>query len=119
MHRFAFTLICVALACGARADENDKPFGIAERVPLTTSRVIGSPDPPLPYRPVRAYPDLKLSFPIAIDGIPNSDQLLLIAQEKSYGPATIVRITDHPSTSQTELALNVPGGGTAYGICFH
>jgi uncharacterized repeat protein (TIGR03806 family) len=87
--------------------------------PLTTSTVVGSPDPPLPYRPVRAFPQLKLTFPIAVDRIPGSDQLLLIAQEKSYGPAAILRITDSPGVSKVEQLLEVPGNGTAYGICFH
>lgn len=96
-----------------------KPVGIKERVPLTTSTVVGSPDPPLPYRPVRAFPNLKLTFPIALDHVPGSDQLLLIAQERSYGPATILRITDDPAADKVEQALEVPGGGTAYGICFH
>src|SRR5439155_24336895 len=86
---------------------------------VTTSKVVGSPDPPLPYRPVRAFPNLKLNFPIALDRIPGSDQLLIIAQEKSSGPATIVRITDDPSVSKGEQLLEMPGNRTAYGICFH
>src|SRR5262245_5586066 len=119
MLRLGIIALCTALVTAALADENDKPYGISERIPLTTSKVVGSPDPPLPYRPVRAFPNLKLTFPIAIDRIPGSDQLLLIAQEKSYGPATILRIADDPGVTQAELALEVPGGGTAYGICFH
>src|SRR5262245_43516137 len=93
--------------------------GLPDRARVATSRVIGSPDPPLPYRPVRAFPNLKLTFPIALDHIPGSDQLLVIAQEKSYGPATILRITYHPNASQVEQALVIPGGGTAYVVCFH
>lgn len=96
-----------------------KPPGIMQRVPLRSSKVVGSPDPPLPYRPVRAFPNLKLSFPIALDRIPGSDQLLLITQDKSYGPASILRIADDPTVSQPQPFLEVPAGGTAYGICFH
>jgi hypothetical protein len=29
------------------------------RIPWTTSRVVGSPDPPPPFRVVRAFPELK------------------------------------------------------------
>jgi uncharacterized repeat protein (TIGR03806 family) len=86
---------------------------------VTTSKVVGSPDPPLPYRPVRAFPNLKLSFPIALDRIPGTNQLLIIAQEKSYGPASISRIADEPGVAAAELVLTIPGNGTAYGICFH
>jgi len=96
-----------------------KPPGIMQRVPLRSSKVVGSPDPPLPYRPVRAFPNLKLNFPIALDCIPNSNQLLLITQDKSYGPATIFRIADDPAVTEPQPFLEVPAGGTAYGICFH
>jgi glucose/arabinose dehydrogenase len=99
----------------------DKAAGVPKELgqPLTTSKVVGSPDPPLPYRPVRAFPDLKLTFPIAIDRIPGSDQLLLIAQDRSYGPASVLRIADQTNVAKAELLMEVPGGGTAYGMCFH
>jgi uncharacterized repeat protein (TIGR03806 family) len=86
---------------------------------VSTSKVVGSPDPPLPYRPVRAFPNLKLSFPIALDRIPGSNQLVIIAQDKPYGPATVLRIPDDPTVEKAELVLTVPSNGTAYGICFH
>ena len=60
--------------------------GIPTQAFVKTSNVVGSPDPPLPYRPVRAFPNLKLTFPIALDRIPGSDQLLIIVQDKTYGP---------------------------------
>ncbi len=33
-----------------------KPFGLAKRVPWTTSRMVGSPDPMAPYRLQRVFP---------------------------------------------------------------
>lgn len=93
--------------------------GLPKQAFVTTSRVVGSPDPPLPYRPVRAFPNLKLTFPIAVDHIPGSDQLLVIAQEKSYGPATILRVADKAGVDKAEQVLEIPAGGTAYGVCFH
>jgi hypothetical protein len=35
-----------------------------QRTLLTGSRVVGSPDPPLPYQAVVAYPDLKAKKPV-------------------------------------------------------
>ena len=35
------------------------PPARAARTPWTTSRVVGSPDPPPPFRVVRAFPNLK------------------------------------------------------------
>jgi glucose/arabinose dehydrogenase len=102
-----------------QAASKDKPFGIERRVPLTTSRVVGSPDPPLPYRPRRAFADLKLNFPIAVDRVPAAKTLLLIAQEWSSGPATVYRIADDASVAEATPVLTVPEKGVAYGIAFH
>lgn len=101
------------------ADAALKTGRIEKRIPLTTSKVVGSPDPPLPYRPVRAFPQLKLTYPIALDRVPGTDTLLIIAQGKSYGATTIYKIKDDPAASIAEPLLETPGGGTAYGICFH
>src|SRR5262249_16298876 len=62
LHEDYATLRFVGPAVGAGA----KPYGIERRVPLTTSRVVGSPEPPPPYRVRRVYPNLSLSFPVAV-----------------------------------------------------
>ncbi|HKB40745.1 MAG TPA: hypothetical protein VKD72_30245, partial [Gemmataceae bacterium] len=41
-----------------------KPFGIDKRVPWTTSRVKGSPEPPAPYRTEVVFPKLKFFEPL-------------------------------------------------------
>ena len=65
-------LLAVALA---GPEDAPKPFGIDERVPLTTSTVVGSPDPPLPYRAKRAYPNYSPAFPIMAKAVPGTGQL--------------------------------------------
>ncbi|MDX1945814.1 MAG: PQQ-dependent sugar dehydrogenase [Pirellulaceae bacterium] len=95
------------------------PAGLKNRVPLLTSAVVGSPDPPLPYRPVRAFPNLQLTFPIALDRVPGTSDLLIITQGKSYAATTIYRLADDPAVTEPVPLLETPGGGTAYGICFH
>jgi glucose/arabinose dehydrogenase len=97
---------------------NPRQVGL-QKQPLTTSKVFGSPDPPLPYKPVRAYPQLKLTFPIAVDRVPGTDDLLVIAQGRSYGETTVFRVKDDQAAIEAETLLETPGGGTAYGICFH
>jgi len=63
-------LFSAALLCGlvflsafrpasADAPKAEKPHGIARRVPWTTSRVTGSPEPPHPYKIERAFPKLQ------------------------------------------------------------
>jgi uncharacterized repeat protein (TIGR03806 family) len=42
----------------------ERPFGIARRVPWTTSHVSGSPEPPHPYVIERAFPKLQFKDPL-------------------------------------------------------
>jgi uncharacterized repeat protein (TIGR03806 family) len=49
----------------------------AQRVPWTTSRLIGSPDPPPPYRLIRAFPQVTFKAPVFIAQDPLSDRLFI------------------------------------------
>jgi uncharacterized repeat protein (TIGR03806 family) len=94
-----------------------RPYGLEKRLPLTTSRVVGSPDPPPPYRVQRAFPKLKLKYPIAVAHQPGSKRLLLINEDWSYGPVKIQRIVDDPTTTDVETLLEPDA--VAYSIVFH
>jgi putative heme-binding domain-containing protein len=50
-----------ATADGPKAE---RPFGIAKRVPWTTSHVTGSPEPPHPFTIERAFPKLQFKNPL-------------------------------------------------------
>src|SRR5438046_1499861 len=81
----------------------NKPFGLARRIPWTTSRVVGSPDPPPPYRVRRAFPDLKVINPIALAHEPGTENLLLVHQLWPWvGPGRILRVKDNGKGDQTE-----------------
>src|SRR5262245_66027036 len=70
-----------------------RPYGIDKRVPWTTSRVKGSPNPPAPYRVSRAFPKLKIPCPIGVAHQPDTDYLPLIDQAwPGGGPPAAVRI---------------------------
>lgn len=97
--------------------KTDRPFGLEQRIPLTTSTVIGSPDPPLPYRAARRYPNLKLSYPVMTVREPGSDRMLALVQQWPGGPSRVVRFRDDPAVSETETLLTLDR--TAYDICFH
>ncbi|HEY7427194.1 MAG TPA: PQQ-dependent sugar dehydrogenase [Gemmataceae bacterium] len=102
---------------GSSAKDAAKPYGIERRIPLTTSRVAGSPEPPPPYRVQRVYPNLNLNFPVAVVHQPSNDRLLLITQPGPYAPTTLLRTKDDPNTEQTEKLLEYDG--VAYDIAFH
>lgn len=95
-----------------------KPFGIDRRVPWTTSRVVGSPNPLLPFRVKQTFTKLKVINPIGIAHEPGSDRLLLIQQAKAWtGVGSILRIKDDPNVDQAEDFLSIDG--IAYGVAFH
>ncbi len=95
------------------------PPKFQKRPPLLTSRVVGSPDPPPPYRKEKVYPALKVNFPIHIVRQPGSDLLLFVGERNSYGPSAIYRMKDDPKVATAEKLLDLPGQGVAYDIIFH
>ncbi len=55
-----------------------KKFGLEKRVPWTTSKVIGSPEPPPPYRTEPAFPKLpKFEEPLDLTYAPGTDRLFV------------------------------------------
>jgi uncharacterized repeat protein (TIGR03806 family) len=94
-----------------------RPYGIERRVPLTTSRVVGSPDPPPPYRVKRVFPKLNLAFPIFVTHQPGSDRLIVITEAYGYGPSAVCRIQDDPDADTVETLF--PVDGVAYHVVFH
>ncbi len=98
--------------------EINKPWGIDHLVPWTDSHVVGSPDPPSPYRVVRDYAGLKIPCPMALAHEPGTDNLLIVHQLIPWhGAGRIVRVKDDPQATQTEQLLALDG--IAYGIAFH
>jgi len=96
-----------------------RPYGIETRAPLTTSRVAGFPDPPPPYRAVRAFADYRPDFPIMVRVIPGSSEALVITQPQSYGPTTISRVSLTTGVKEAAKLFATPEKGTAYDIAFH
>ena len=47
------------------------------RAPWTTSRVVGSPEPPPPFKVVRAFPNLKFQHPLLIVRAPRGDRFIV------------------------------------------
>jgi hypothetical protein len=112
----------VQTVAAGNADQRDqrdtKSFGIDKRVPWTTSRVIGSPESPPPYRIRRTFEKLQVANPITIAHEPGTQNLLLIHQLWPWvGPGRILRLKDDGKgeTTQTLLSLN----RTMYGLAFH
>jgi uncharacterized repeat protein (TIGR03806 family) len=93
------------------------PFGISEYTPVTTSRVFGSPDPPLPYRAVRVAEDFSPNWPVDITTEPGSRRLVFIDEERPYARSRIGRTAGFPETGEIETLFETED--VAYSIEFH
>lgn len=95
------------------------PIGLAKREQLTTSTVVGFPDPPLPYRVVRAIPDYRPDFPIQSKNIPGTDRLVVLTQPQAYAATKLEIMSESKPKDPPVHLLTTPTGGTATDFCFH
>jgi glucose/arabinose dehydrogenase len=81
----AYTLTSLAavllIYSKSRAAPAEKPFGLDRRVAWSSSRLVGTPDPPPPYRLTRAFPQVSFQGPVFIAQDPESDRLLVAEYE--------------------------------------
>src|SRR5688500_5003202 len=50
----------------------------SKRVPWTTSRLTGSPQPPRPYVTERVFPELAFDAPVELVAIPGTNRLVIV-----------------------------------------
>jgi putative heme-binding domain-containing protein len=96
------------------------------RIPWTTSRVTGSPEPPPPFKVVRAFPNLKFNKPLLLARCPGSDRLFIGEQA-----GVLYSFVDNPDATadlffdlrkelQTiHLLPEAKGVEAVYGLAFH
>jgi uncharacterized repeat protein (TIGR03806 family) len=108
------TVLLLLLAWGSRAEDIPAPktVGLDKRVPWTTSKVKGSPEPPAPYRTEVAFPKLKFSEPLDLATVPGGNRLL-VAERKGQ----IFSFVNDPKTAEPDLILDLKK--TVYGITVH
>ncbi len=112
---------------GQSQTASERPFGIAKRVPWTTSRLRGSPGPPRPYRIERVFPRLTFKNPLLITRAPGTGRLFI----GEHG-GKIYSFRPDPACDKADLFLDpikelqswdkaskVKGVGTVYGLAFH
>lgn len=98
----------------------------AARVPWTTSKVIGSPEPPPPYKIVRAFGNLKFDHPLLLARCPGSERIFLGEQS-----GVLYSFVNRPDATadvffdlRKELMTidrlpNAQGVDAVYGLAFH
>jgi putative heme-binding domain-containing protein len=99
----------------------------AARKPWTTSRVVGSPDPPPPYRAANAFPKLRFDHPVHITSAPGSDRLFVCEEHgkilslPNRPDATRADVFFDPAAELKNFALTpgATGFGSTYALAFH
>ena len=108
----------VLLLASVTAQAAEKPFGLEKRVPWNDSRVVGSPDPPPPYKTTRAFPKLTVKQPLSLTPEPGTNRLFMLRHDNVWaGPGHLAAIDDNQNASHVEDLLKIDG--LAYGVAFH
>jgi uncharacterized repeat protein (TIGR03806 family) len=96
----------------------EKSLTLERRIPWNDSRVVGSPDPPAPYKVVRAFPMLAVKQPLSLSPEPGTRRLFILEHlTNREGPGRLVAIPDDQDAAQAETMLEIDG--LAYGLAFH
>lgn len=74
----------------------------AERDGWTSSHIIGTPEPPAPYRMERVYPRLNFFQPVDLQAVPGTKRFLLLLQD-----GRLVSFADSPEVSTTNVVLDI------------
>jgi uncharacterized repeat protein (TIGR03806 family) len=105
---------------GSRGSKSSRPHGIERRVPLKTSKVVGSPEPPPPYRVEKAFPNLKIKQALSFEQEPGTNQFLVIQHLGGWAPpGKILRFEDKPDADRYDEVLDLGPKTIAYGLDFH
>src|SRR5205814_2417108 len=116
----------LALSAGPPPQAKEPGPAKAVRLPWTTSRVIGSPDPPPPFKVVRAFPNLKFAHPLLMARTPGIDRLFVGEQD-----GILYSFVDRPEARAElfcdlrkeirtlHLLPDAKEAEAAYGLAFH
>jgi len=89
-----------------------------QRLPWVTSRILGSPDAPSPYRAERTFANLQFRNPVEMVPLPGTNLWFLVEQR---GP--IFSFPNDSQTTSTNLVIDLkralPEFRETYGLAFH
>lgn len=91
----------IGQAAPEKQTDDQRSVGVQRRIPWTTSKVRGSPDPPLPYRAQRVFPNIHFQNPTVLSSAPGTDRLFVAEQT-----GKIYSIANDPSVAAADLFLD-------------
>jgi uncharacterized repeat protein (TIGR03806 family) len=90
----------------------------ARRVPWTTSKISGTPDPPLPYSAEAVFPKLRFDRPVLVTFQPGTRRLVVAEL-----PGKVLSFEDQPEVDRAQTAIDLAqarkGTSALYGLAFH
>jgi putative heme-binding domain-containing protein len=120
-------LVAAFLTVAAHQPQAGEPGAVkSTRVPWTTSRVVGSPDPPPPFKVVRAFPNLQFKNPLLMARMPGSNRHVV-----GEHAGVLYSFTDAPDTQAAlfcdlrkeiktiHVLPDAKEVEAVYGLCFH
>jgi uncharacterized repeat protein (TIGR03806 family) len=107
--------VAANLLCAAE----EQPFGIDRRIPWTTSQVIGSPEPPLPYTVEKTFTSRTWKAPIFLTAEPETDWLWIVEPGDDKGlPSKVLRVRDDAKADHAETFFELRDR-LIYSVAFH
>ena len=89
-------------AAKEKPEEAEPPYGLTERTAWTGSRLVGSPEPPPPYRLERVFPELTLNQPVELLAIPGTNRLVAVEVT-----GKVVSFENRPDVKETTLVADL------------
>lgn len=102
---------------GSLNAQESKKINLPKPAVLESTRVVGTPEPPPPYRAQRVLSQFKVNFPIFIERQPASEYTWVIQQQANSSKTSIARFRDGDATGEVEELLK--GDDVAYSLVFH
>ncbi len=110
---FVLGILALALSVTNNVESAER-----QRIPWTESRMVGSPDPPLPYRVVRAYEKLPLFAPVYLRPEPGTDRIFFVDHKGDWKePGGLRYFTDNAEADSSKPLIALDR--LVYGFCFH
>ncbi|MDB4808072.1 PQQ-dependent sugar dehydrogenase [Verrucomicrobia bacterium] len=113
-------LLAVWLSPGLLAGviaQDGKPYSLAKRERWENTRLVGTPEPPLPFTVEPVYKSQAWHTPIFIAPEPGSDRMFALLHESSGKPTELVTFRDEPKVAERTQAIELRGR-IAYSFCF-
>ena len=94
--------IFLGIQTGYAEPSDDLPVGLQQRTLWTTSKFRGRPEPPLPYRAKRIFPNVQFRHPTVLTSAPGTRRLFVAEQN-----GNLYSLPDDPDCRQADLFLDM------------